>query len=118
MSQAYFSWQQAILKSKLQPTTKLVCHTIGCHMAADGSGCFPSYGLIADESGLNRSTVIRHVAKTVDAGFLKVTGRLDEEGDQTSNLYRPVMPKGVVAQEDYPVVQDNRGSSTRRPRVV
>jgi hypothetical protein len=35
MSRAYFNWQEAILKSKLEPTTKLVCHTICCHMAAD-----------------------------------------------------------------------------------
>lgn len=110
MSRAYFTWQEAVLCSKLEPTTRLVCHTIGCHMAMDGTGCFPSYGLIADESGLNRATVIRHVAKAVEAGYLEVTGRLDKEGDQTSNLYRPIMP-GVVAQRDH-------GSRTQSPRVV
>ena len=85
MSRAYFSWQEAILRSKLEPTAKLVCHTIGCHMEADGSGCFPSYATIAQESGLHRATVIRHVEKAAEGGYLEVTGRLDELGDATSN---------------------------------
>lgn len=110
MSRAYYTWQEAVLRSKLEPTTRLVCHTIGCHMAMDGSGCFPSYQTIADESGLHRATVIRHVEKAEEAGYLEVTGRVDAVGDATSNLYRPIMP-GVVAQDDH-------GSRTARPRVV
>lgn len=95
MTRAYFTWQEAILRSKLEPTTKLVCHTIGCHMAMDGTGCFPSYALIADESGLSRRSVIEHVAKAVQCGYLEVDSRQRENGSSTSNNYRPVMP-GVV----------------------
>jgi hypothetical protein len=89
---AFFSWQQAILKSSLEPTTRLVCLTIGCHMALDGSGCFPSYAKIADESGLGRRTVIDHVQKAVDAGYLTLEHRERENGSSTSNLYQPTMP--------------------------
>ena len=95
----FFSWQQAILKSTLEPTTRLVCLTIGCHMALDGSGCFPSYALIAEECGLGRSTVIAHVHKAVEAGYLSLANRARENGSSTSNLYRPVMPQ-VVQQRD------------------
>ncbi|TPM41394.1 helix-turn-helix domain-containing protein [Mesorhizobium sp. B2-3-4] len=96
---SFFSWQHAVLKSKLEPTTKLVCHTIGCHMALDGSGCFPSYALIAEESGLSRSTVMDHVKKAVVAGFLVMERRERENGSQSTNIYRPAVP-GVVREPD------------------
>ena len=97
---AFFSWQQAIRDSAIEPTTKLVCYTIGTHVAADGSGAYPSYATIAKESGLNRSTVIKHVKLAAAAGLLRTEERFDDEGEQTSNLYVPLMP--VVYQEDYP----------------
>ena len=90
----FFSWQHAILKSDLEPTTKLVCHTIGCHMAADGSGCFPSYATIAEESGLGRRTVIYHVEKAVEAGYLEVDPRQRPNGSASSNIYRQRFPDG------------------------
>lgn len=93
----FFSWQHAILKSELEPTTKLVCHTIGCHMAADGSGCFPSYQTIADESGLGRSTVINHVGKALDAGYLEAESRQRKDGSNSSNLYRQSFPPSPAA---------------------
>ena len=92
---AFFSWQHAIRSSKLESTTKLVCYTIWSHMASDGTGCFPSYNLIAEESGLSKRAVILHVAKAVEAGFLAVEGRLRESGSTSTNLYRPTMPGGV-----------------------
>ena len=79
----YFSWQHAIIKSQLEPTTRHVCLTIGCHMAADGSGCFPSYQHIADETGLSRRSVIEHVAKAAEAGYLAVDSRQRDNGSAT-----------------------------------
>ena len=96
---AFFSWQHAIRSSKLESTTKLVCYTIWSHMASDGTGCFPSYALIAEESGLGRSTVILHVQKAAEAGFLVIDNRQRENGSATSNRYRPTMPQ-VVQQLD------------------
>ncbi|RWE44208.1 MAG: helix-turn-helix domain-containing protein [Mesorhizobium sp.] len=90
----YFSWQHAIIKSQLEPTTRHVCLTIGCHMAADGSGCFPSYQHIADETGLSRRSVIEHVAKAAEAGYLAVDARQRDNGSATSNIYYPTMPGG------------------------
>lgn len=90
----FFTWQHAIIKSQLEPTTRHVCLTIGCHMAADGSGCFPSYQTIADESGLSRRSVIEHVGKAAAAGYLTVDARQRENGSASSNIYRPTMPTG------------------------
>lgn len=89
---AFFSWQHAIRSSKLESTTKLVCYTIWSHMASDGTGCFPSYALIAEESGLSRRAVIYHVEKAAIAGFLVVDNRQRDNGSASSNLYRPTMP--------------------------
>jgi hypothetical protein len=91
---AYFSWQHAILKSQLKPTTKHVCLTIGCHMAADGSGCFPSYATIAEESGLSRRAVIEHVCLAIEEGYLQLDQRFRDNGSHSSNLYLPIMPEG------------------------
>lgn len=92
---AFFSWQHAVRASKLESTTKLVCYTIWSHMASDGTGCFPSYALIAEESGLSRRSVIEHVQKAAEAGFLSIEHRDRENGSRSSNLYQPCMP-GVV----------------------
>ena len=75
---AFFSWQQAVRDSATEPTTKLVCYTIGVRMAGDGSGAFPSYSTIAKESGLNRSTVIKRVKFAAEAGLLRIDERIDE----------------------------------------
>jgi hypothetical protein len=91
---AFFSWQHAIRKAQLEPTTKLVLYTIATYMAADGTGCYPSYATIADGTGLGRSTVIAHVNKAIDAGFLTKATRRDDDGEHTSNLYQAVMPGG------------------------
>ncbi|MBP2564504.1 hypothetical protein J2766_001063 [Agrobacterium tumefaciens] len=91
---AFFSYQHAIRKSKLEPTTKLVLYTIATYMALDGTGCFPSYATIAESCGLGRSTAIAHVKKAVEAGFLTKLVRHDEDGEHTSNLYQAMMPQG------------------------
>src|ERR1700682_5143766 len=91
----FFSWPQTILKSEMEPTTKLVCLTIGCHMAMDGTGCFSSYAPIAGESGLGRRTVIDHVQKAVYAGYLRLEHCERENGRSPSNIYQPVMPQVV-----------------------
>lgn len=90
----FFSYQHAIRKSNLEPTTKLVLYTIATYMALDGTGCFPSYSTIADSCGLGRSTAIAHVKKAVEAGFLAKATRRDDDGEHTSNLYQAMMPEG------------------------
>jgi hypothetical protein len=61
-------------------------------MALDGTGCFPSYATIAEDSGLSRRSVITHVTKAVEAGMLRVTNRRKEGELNQSNIYQLVMP--------------------------
>ncbi|MGX7703829.1 helix-turn-helix domain-containing protein [Methylobacterium sp. Gmos1] len=106
----FFSWQHAVRDSKLEPTTKLVCYTIGLRMAADGTGCFPSYSLIAEESGLSRSTVIDHIGRAERAGYLVKESRDRPNGSATSNIYRPCMPGGGPGNGPGVVRQLDQGS--------
>lgn len=114
----FFSWQHTIIRSQLEPTTRLVCLTIGTHMAADGSGCFPSYATIAEETGLSRSTVILHVQKAPDAGYLTITSRDRENGSHTSNLYQPTMPAGGPVNGPGVVREPDQGSPVAGLGVV
>ncbi|AVU00541.1 helix-turn-helix domain-containing protein [Xanthomonas oryzae pv. oryzae] len=66
----HFSWQSAVTKSYLEPSTKLVLLVIGTHMNQHGQGAFPSYEMIASGTSLNRATVIRHVEMAIAAGWL------------------------------------------------
>jgi len=52
----------------------------------DGGWCWPSYKSIAERRGLSRRTVIRHINKLVDNGYLVKNSRKDND-KQTSNKY-------------------------------
>ncbi|WP_165480954.1 helix-turn-helix domain-containing protein [Xanthomonas oryzae] len=66
----HFSWQSAVTKSYLEPSTKLVLLVIGKHMNQHGQGAFPSYEMIASGTSLNRAIVIRHVDMAIAAGMM------------------------------------------------
>lgn len=68
-----------------------------------GGRVFPSYDHLADATGLGRRTVARALALLEAAGLLirqrrfkKVAG-IRPRYEQTSNVYRPVLAKGLVA---------------------
>ncbi|PPV04722.1 hypothetical protein XBLMG947_4087 [Xanthomonas bromi] len=108
----HFSWQSAVTRSCLEPSTKLVLLVIGTHMNQHGEGAFPSYKTLAAGTSLNRATVIRHVDMAIAAGWLskrsrvrqsKASGRLEAD----SNTYAISFPRSpsatpVVAQDDHP----------------
>ena len=70
MENIFYSWRQAVLKSKLQSTTKHVLVTLGCHMNDMGESCFPSIELLSDETSLSQRAVITHLDLAEKAGFI------------------------------------------------
>lgn len=66
---------------------------------------FPSYDYLAEATGLGRATVGRALAILEGVGFLIRQRRFDRVAGtgpgprykQTSNVYRPLLPKGVLA---------------------
>lgn len=65
-----WSWRQAIQKSKLAPTTRLVLFNLANYMDSVGGGCFPSTIRQSEDTGLSERAICTHLKKAVDAGYL------------------------------------------------
>jgi DNA-binding transcriptional MocR family regulator len=124
-----YVWMRLVRDSDLPAATRLVAIMIGLRAAKNGS-CYPSYLRIAEDTGMHRSTVIRHVSALVASGWLFAVPRCNGHGHQ-SNAYQLMDArrlwitaaenapdiKKVVAQDDQVVAQDDPlGSRTGRPR--
>lgn len=88
MTNISFSWQHAVVKSDLPATTKHLLLTINVHLNPKGEGAFPSYSTLAQEMGVDRRTVIRHMEKALEAGFIIKTKTTRENGSNGNNQYR------------------------------
>lgn len=98
-----FTWRSAVCDSKLPATCRHVLLTLSLHMNERGGSCFPSTGLLASETGLNRATVIRQLQHARDNGWLVV----GQSRGRASNTYTAAIPpadqpsrKATVAQDD------------------
>lgn len=93
-------WRRTIL-SKDGPkmaSTRLVLLALSKHMMANGTRCYPSTRLLKEETGLNRSTVLLHLAKAQEEGWLEILERQKAApGGQSwkRNYYLPRFPKVV-----------------------
>jgi len=95
MSKKLFSWRGAIA-SKNGPdssTTRHVLLALSLHMSERGDSCFPSLNTLAQETGLTRRAIIDHIKKAIDDGWLQKERQVRESGGDTSNRYRPSVPK-------------------------
>jgi DNA-binding transcriptional MocR family regulator len=88
-----FSWERAIAASDLEGTTRHVAFTLGLHFSRAGDSCWPSLETLARESGLNVSTVKRHLTVLRVRGWLLVlSGGSPKGGERTSNRYEAAIP--------------------------
>ena len=81
-------WRRAIQKAVLSSTEKLVAYTLAQHMNADGSSCYPSQALLAEECGLSERTVWSAVRSLDRKGWLRRFSR----GRRKSHTYSPKFP--------------------------
>lgn len=91
----FFAWRSAVLSSTLQPTTRFVLLTLGCHMNDQGESCFPSIETLATESGLGRSTVIQHMGIAKDLGWIVSEKHGYQNSRWARNDYKISYPDGV-----------------------
>jgi len=113
MSKNVWSWRDAIRQSGLHPNTRLVLLTLSIYMNELGRGAFPSYQTLAEDTGLNKRTVMRHIELATEAGFLEKTRGLRENKSYTSNRYTAKYPEGVVTRVTLGSdTGDTRGSDT------
>lgn len=68
-----WTWRHAFSTSDLPATTKHVLHTLGMFMNELGEGCYPSVADICRYSGLDKKTVLKHLAAARDAGWIAVS---------------------------------------------
>ena len=68
-----WTWRHAFASSALPATTKAVLHTLGMFMNELGEGCYPSVADICRYSGLDKKTVLKHLAAARDAGWIAVS---------------------------------------------
>lgn len=55
--------------------------------ANDNGKCWPSYDHIANHCEMDKRTVMRHIKALSEAGFVMITRRKKEDGDNMSNMY-------------------------------
>lgn len=82
------------------PARKLVLVKLADN-ANDHGECWPSYGHIAKECEMGKSTVRAHIKALADAGFLTIKNRRNGELNQ-SNLYMLTLEKGKPIQRSKP----------------
>lgn len=76
------------LMKTCKPTTINVF--LALHIRANrkaGNTCFPSLSTIADDANVSRRTVVNAIEELESVGLVTVEKRMDDAGDQTSNLY-------------------------------
>ena len=73
MSNNFYSWRGAVLKSNLPQTTRHVLLTLGCHMNDAGESCYPSIELLCEETGLSKPAVIKHLQIAKEEGWIVVS---------------------------------------------
>lgn len=108
--------------TELPPDCRYVAWAIAFR-CDDDCHCWPSYQRLADDTGLARWTVIRHVARLKAEGLLVVIPRASGHGSQ-SNGYRLTYPqtsvdnvRHLVTQNGYLGTQDDSlGGHTEWPR--
>lgn len=115
MSQPLFSWRTA-LASEDGPdssTTRHVLLTISLHMGERGESCFPSLRTLAKETGLNKSTVSRHIKKAEDDGWIRREKRTRKNGADSSTVYRPSVPDSFEMDDGGPCCTEQHGGLQR-----
>lgn len=91
----FYEWRSAVLASDLQPTTRFVLLTLGCHMNEFGESCWPSIETLVSESGLSRAAVIKHIGIAKDLGWIVVEKHGYKNSKWARNDYRISYPDGV-----------------------
>lgn len=92
-----YDWRACVISSDLQPTTRHVLLTLSLHMDIWGKSCYPTISQIVYETGLGRSTVISHLQKAEDLGWLVKKAHGFAGQKWRNHEYECGKPEGVSA---------------------
>lgn len=90
-----FTWRSALCESGLPATARHVGLTLSLHMSERGDSAFPSVSTLAEETGLARRTVQRHLRALQDEGWIEPDGWASYQtagGEQRTRRYRAAVP--------------------------
>ena len=66
-----YRWIDAIKKSSLAPTTRLVLLTLSTYMNTRCTSCFPSTKTLASDTGLSQKSICTHLRIAADSHWIK-----------------------------------------------
>lgn len=93
-----FDWRSAVASTvgPESPITRHVLLTISLHMSPKGDSCFPSVRLLAEETGLARTTVMKHLEIAADTGWIQKEERPHRNGQGWRRMeYMATTPIGL-----------------------
>lgn len=97
MARAFvFDWQQCVLDSGLEPTTRFVLLVLSIYVNKQDEVCFPSQATLAENAGLSERAVGIHIGKAIEAGWLVKTKRGVKGRRWKLNDYRLQFPPGFT----------------------
>lgn len=90
-----FDWLNAIRSEQgpSHPLTRFVLMMASLHMKDDGTSCFPSLALLAEETGLSVRTVKKHMKAAYVDGWLLRWKRRGGASGYNHYEYRAMVPK-------------------------
>lgn len=91
-----WSWRDAIRQSGLPPYTRLLLHTIACHLSDAGRGWSIRVRDLIEETGMSNTAVAQHLKSAVAAGYLEIERTTNDLGHRTGTIYRPRFPEAAV----------------------
>ena len=108
-------WRDAVLSAygPPKPMTRLVLVGLAKYMNRTGDNCWPSIEIIADDTGLARRSVLRHIAEARDSGWISVRTRGANGQGWRRHAYAPAFPPG-----DTVAPRQEEGGATDAPRTA
>lgn len=90
-----FAWREAVLSNSgpSNSTTRFVLLTLSTHMTQNGERCFPTTRRLAQQTGLSERSVITHIQRAVDEGWLLVSKRGTNGQGWRRHEYHPLTPQ-------------------------
>lgn len=119
-----FTWRSALCESGLPPTARHVGLTLSLHMSERGDSAFPSVSTLAEETGLARRSVQRHLRALQGEGRIEPDGWASYQtagGEQRTRRYRAAVPDEQGGDTETPPAgkgasEDREGGGTVTPK--
>jgi len=89
-----FSWRGMVASDEgpSEPTTRHVLLTLSLHMNEKGGSCFPSITTLEKETKLARRTILRHIKKATQSGWLSIRKEHQGGNKWRRNNYTATIP--------------------------